>query len=197
MHRRKLVVSSLIAAAAGCTGPVAPGGGEEIATRRGAVVADVTPSRQLSWGGQQDDLGVAVAANEAGEAVMAGATRSFGSGNYDISIVSRDASGIAWVRTWGDIGNDLATAVAVGPNHDIYVTGWSSNATFTHEDMVLLKLNAAGTLVGARVYTSGTSFIGKDLTVDAAGNVIVVGTADKRAIVMKVSTDGGVVWSKS
>lgn len=120
-----------------------------------------------------------LATDAAGNVYVAGYTTN---ANVDYHVAKFTAAGtLEWSQSFNGAGNagDIATAVAVDANGNVYVTGRSAGAG-TGNDIVTVKYNSSGVQQWASTY-NGTSNSGgdegRDLVVDGSGNVYVTGLA--------------------
>lgn len=156
-----------------------------------------------TWGGPASELveGTAVAAD--GSVYVAGTTFSFGS-DADVFLLKYDEAGnLLWQRRWAQQGpflNDNAGDVAVDGAGAAYVVG-TTVAGANGNDLLLLKFDAAGTLVWQRTWGGGSLDEGQAVAVDAEGNVYAVGTTqsfnDREAFILKFAPDGTLLWQRT
>jgi uncharacterized delta-60 repeat protein len=79
---------------------------------------------QRTYGGDGEDHARAVAIAKNGDIIVAGTTESFGAGGYDAWVLRLDEKGnVKWEKTYGNMADDYANAVAVAPNGNIVVGG--------------------------------------------------------------------------
>src|SRR5678815_4464407 len=126
----------------------------------------------------------------AGNTYVTGTT---GAGPFALDIVTAaygPSGTLLWQRTFdGPLhGFDQASAIALGPDGTLYVSGDTQGVDF-FASVLLVKYEAAtGTLLDSVVYSSGpqTSEYGGDVAVDPQGGVYVVGGA---------GSDGALLWA--
>jgi hypothetical protein len=126
---------------------------------------------------------------------------SFGADGYDILTVKYDADGTElWKVTYGSAGIDEAQALALDSNNDLIVTG-AVNISDTDWDIVTIKYDGeTGAELWVETYAGSDNYdFGKDIAVDDADNVIVVGSKQTTPsnvdfIVLKYSTLGVLLW---
>lgn len=109
----------------------------------------------------------------------------------------------AWVRRFGGASTDYASAVAVDPSGNIYVTGiFATTINFGGADLVsagsydtfLAKFTAAGDHVWSKRFGGAAGEVAKSIALDPAGNIFVAGNLQSCSIV-KFSPNGDVLWS--
>lgn len=85
-----------------------------------------------------------------GDIIVAGSTKSFGAGYRDVWVLRLDENGnIKWQKTYGGSDFDEAHAVALAPNGDIIIAGWTSSFGAGYEDdFWVLRLPPDGNLPG-------------------------------------------------
>ena len=113
---------------------------------------------------------------------------SYSSGSIDVFISKLDASGnYVWGKTMGGSRADIANSICLDASGNIYTTGYfnSSDADFdpssgvaqlgttgiNDDDVFISKLNASGNYVWAKKLGGPLSDIGRNIKVDASGNV--------------------------
>ncbi len=187
-------------------------------------------------GGTSSDTGEGIALAADGSRAVAGTfegTATFGdlsvtsAGDSDFFLVKYDASGeAAWARRGGtDVFNDFGTATAIAPDGSVYATGFftgvasfdggqnpdASLTTFSDFDAFLVKYDAEGDLEWARQAGGVEQDTGRELALDADGNVYLTGgfggtgtfggvtltsAGSTDAFLAKYDPDGEVVWAR-
>ncbi len=100
-----------------------------------------------TYGGEHDDIAYAIQQINDGGYIIAGMTRSFGSGGSDIYLLRIDAEGeVLWVRTFGGSEDDEAYSVQLTEDGDYMVAGYTESYGAGLSDCWLLKIS--GDLVG-------------------------------------------------
>jgi hypothetical protein len=129
-----------------------------------------------SWGGAGTEYADSIAKDSQVNVYVGGATSSFGAGGQDVLLLKYGPTGtLVWSKTWGGASDEYATAVAVGPDGFLYVTGGTSSFGAGWFDIFLLKLDLQGNLIWATTWGGGSYDVGHDIGFDASGNIYVVG----------------------
>jgi Beta-propeller repeat len=185
--------------------PVQPayGGGDQ-----DAFVAKINPTGSALvystyLGGDENDLGYAIAVDSARNAYVTGATSStnfptmnplqpaYGGGDDDafVTKINESGSALAYSTYLGGSGSDVAQGIAVDRAFNAYVTGGTSSTGFPtmnpvqpaygggDDDAFVTKINPAGS---ALIYSTFLGGSGSDesqgVAVDRAGNAYVTGS---------------------
>jgi uncharacterized delta-60 repeat protein len=152
--------------------------------------------------GNHFDRARAIAVDPLGNVYVTGYSRGSGtSGDYATVKYDRDGNEV-WVERYNGPGNegDAASAIAVDPSGNVYVTGFSYGGV-TGWDYATLKYDRDGNEVWAERYNGpgNTDDGAQALAVDPSGNVYVtggsegIGTGYDYATV-KYDRDGNEVW---
>ncbi len=151
------------------------------------------------------DQSKAITTDAAGNVYVTGAsTRGTADKNY--ATVKYDKNGVQqWAQVFNGTGNkdDEGRAIAVDGSGNVYVTGVTVG-TALNNDITTIKYNSAGVQQWASVFngTANNADEGKDLVVDAAGNVYVTGystgsTTLYDCVTIKYNASGAQQWAKT
>jgi hypothetical protein len=106
-----------------------------------------------TYGGADDDEGFSVQQVADGGFIVAGCTRSFGAGSYDVYLIRTDANGDSlWTRTYGTTHGDGGCAVQQTTDGGFIIAGWTLSLGAGDCDVYLVKTGADGGLLWARTY---------------------------------------------
>ena len=131
---------------------------------------------QKTWGGSGAEYGQSVAVDASGNIYVTGHTNSFGAGMDDVLLLKFDStSGLLWQRTWGGSKNEGGSGVAVDASGNVYVAGYTNSFGAGGNDVLLLKLSSAGSLLNQEIYGGGGDDVGVGVAVDSAGNAFITG----------------------
>jgi len=108
---------------------------------------------QKTFGGAGNDWGWWVRATPDSGYIVAGATNSFGAGQYDFYLLKLDSLGdTLWTRTYGGTQNDVAYSVEVAEDGGYIVAGWTRSFGMTAGAIYVVKTNAVGDTQWTRKY---------------------------------------------
>ncbi len=196
---------------------VAPDGSVYVAGQTVGVGNDVlllkfSPDGSLIWqrrwdaGGQETGEAVAVASD--GAVYVTGTTDSFGGFGHLLVLRFAPDGTLVWQRI-RDVATDAAVgagqAITVAADGSIYAAGVTPRSVVGEFDMLLLKLDAQGTLIWQRTYSAaevadarGGVAVGADGSVYVAGGIQAVTkrTAVNDTFVANFSSDGSLVWDR-
>lgn len=154
----------------------------------------------VSGGGENSDMGFAVASDLAGNAVLVGRIADVAAlagsqpdpaGDLDAVIAKFDRDGqLVWARRPGGPGRDSAQDVAIDPDGNALVTGFfrdtgdfggTSSTSAGHRDVFVAKYDPAGALVWLRRAGGPRIDEGRGVAADGNGNVLVTGGFEGQA----------------
>jgi len=137
--------------------------------------------------------------NKDGSYMVAGATNSFGAGDFDFWLLKLDSTGnILWQKTYGGIKRDVATALQQTTDGGYILTGQTASFGKGVYDTLLLKLDNDGTIIWQKNY--GGPGDGHAFAVQESnnGDFILVGYENSSGdggydyAVMKVDSEGNI-----
>jgi Domain of unknown function (DUF5122) beta-propeller len=135
--------------------------------------------------------------------VLVGMTYS-STGREDILVVKRTSTGdIAWAKAIGGPGRDFAEAVCASPDGGIYVAGYTTSAGNGMEDVLVLKISAAGDLSWTTTLGGADYDAAFDICSASNGGAVLCGLTYSSGAglsdlyVAKVSSEGAVAWQRT
>ena len=193
-----------------------------------------------STGGNKDDVGYSLTLSTTGELYVTGAfsspTISFGanilvnaSSNSDVFVVKFDALGnVLWAKSAGGTNSDQGNGIITDANGNVYVVGnylatsinFGGSTTLTnagYTDLFIVKYDASGNLLWAKSAGGTGDDSGREISIDATGNVYIIGEFKSDyigfgstvltnnntipplfsdAFIVKYNSSGAVVWVK-
>jgi hypothetical protein len=173
------------------------GANNSLKGRWDTFVAKVSPDGALQWatylGGSDDDQGLGIAVDAAGNGLVTGYTDStnFSGANNSpkehrdafVAKVSPDGA-LQWATYLGGSGYDEPRGIAVDSAGNSLVTGRTYSTNFSgvnnsfkggYEDAFLAKVSPNGTLQWATYLGGSSTDVGNGVAVDPAGNALVTG----------------------
>jgi hypothetical protein len=120
--------------------------------------------------------------------------------------------GEIWARQFGSSSSDLATGVSVDGSGDVYIVGYtygafSNQASSGGTDVFVRKISSTGTELWTRQFGSNSHDEATGVSVDATGNVYIVGNTSgilpgqtgaggRDVFVRKISSAGVDLWTR-
>jgi hypothetical protein len=165
-------------------------------------------SRTLGTSGT--DRGNDIAIDSSGNIYVTGQTSGSLNGNAysgdsDLFLMKYNSSGtLSWVQQLGTSGTDVAEALAIDNNGDIYITGYTNGAlgdipvgySSSHiggVDIFLVKYNSSGVKQWTKQLGTSSDDRGNGVTVDNSSNIYVTGSYGSGSgdiFLMKFNSDG-------
>lgn len=206
-------------------------------------VSKLDASGNFVWarrlGGSSDDFASKIRLGASGEIHLTGnfqgiadfdpsaTTFSMTAANRDVFVVKLDAAGtLLWAKQMGGVSADVGNSLAVDASGNVFITGFHSGAadfdpgpsTFNLTtagglDVFVCKLDASGNFVWAKSMGGPSQDFGKDIALDASGNVLITGryigpadfdpgaatfnlTGNDDLYVCKLDGSGNLIWVK-
>lgn len=157
-----------------------------------------------TYGGDDDDEGYSVQQTADSGYIIAGGTRSFGPGDWDVYLIKTDSLGdTLWTKVHGKSYDDRARSVEQTVNGGYIVTGYTALSDTGDWNVWLLKINATGDTAWVEDYggTDDEEAGGVHQTSD--GGYIIAGysgsfeTPDDAVYVIKTDSLGNILWTKN
>ena len=156
------------------------------------------------YGGNEDDGGRAVQQTQDGGYIVAGYTRSLGSGGDDLYWVKTDTSGVMmWWRVFGGSGDETGYSIEETQDGDYITAGYTSSSGAGGNDVLLIKTNASGGEIWSKTYGGSSSDVGYFAEATQDGGYIIVGTTNsfgaggEDVYLIKTNSSGNSVWQKT
>jgi uncharacterized delta-60 repeat protein len=160
--------------------------------------SDGTIAWQKRYGGSSSDHASSVQQTVDGGYIVAGATASFGAGNYDFWVLKLNVDGtISWQKTYGGSGEDKAHSIQQTVDGGYILAGTTYSSSVGSQDMVILKLTTDGTVAWQKTY-NGSSSVNwlSSIQETTDGNYVLAGLSEvcpygySDLIVMKLDANG-------
>lgn len=132
--------------------------------------------------------------------IIAGASNSYGNGDYDAFLMKRDPQGkYEWLKTYG--GNDWDFSYSIIQTYDSgYVfCGETYNNTNGYSDVYIVKTNSMGDTIWTKVLGGPFMDRANSLIQTSDSNIVVVGNMktlndSNQAYVLKLTNEGVLLW---
>ena len=164
-----------------------------------------------TYGGPDDDMGRSVQVTSDGGCIVAGSTKSYGSGKSDVYLVKTDSEGkMLWSKTFGGSKADRGNSVIIADDGGYVVAGChvilGEGGAAGGSDAYLIKTDQEGDLIWKRTYgeekdETGGSINEEGYSVQATrdGGYVVVGDVylglNRDIFIVKTDSEGHEIWS--
>lgn len=150
--------------------------------------------------GDHDDEAVGIGIDTAGNCYVAGL--SIDGDDWDFLVGKYDSSGsVLWELPINGPGDsiDYAMAMTADPSGNCYVAGWTAGRGTMAHQILLTKVNTAGTVEWAYPYSIGSDAVVRQLIADSSDNLIIVGMSNAGGYipyVAKFTPNGDSLWAR-
>ncbi len=154
------------------------------------------------WGGNKDDFGRCVAVDGGGNVYVTGVTGSlFSMGGRPFLVKFGPKGKMMWEKTWETESKyEQGFSVAVDVSDNVYVVGSTNPIGPDEWNALLVKCTPEGQILWRQVWGGSHGAGGNAVTVDARGNVYVVGSvvahSSLDAFLVKYTAEGEMLWEK-
>ena len=98
-----------------------------------------------TYGGTENDSCDSVQQTSDGGYIIAGSTKSFGNGHYDVYLIKIDGTGVEqWSQTYGGSLRDLGHSVQQTTDGGFIIAGTTQNENTAYDDIYLIKTDVNG-----------------------------------------------------
>jgi hypothetical protein len=145
-----------------------------------------------AYGGTDYDHGYSVQQTSDGGYIVAGETKSFGAGNWDVYLIKIDASGdTLWTRTYGGTSSDGALSVQCTSDGGYIIVGYTSSFG---SGVYLIKTDANGDTLWAKTYGGQ---IGYSVQQTSDGGYIIAGVGSNDIYLIKTDVNGETLLART
>ena len=170
-----------------------------------AFIAKYDTQGSLLWtkqlGGNQQDFGRGVSADNLGNVYITGMTYGnlggVNQGGHDAFVAKYSIQGdLLWAKQLGTGKGDYGDAITTDSLGNIFITGYEMYERGVSKTKgFVAKYNAQGDLLWTK-QIGGESSGGGGASVDSLGNAYVTGNLDGDAFIAKYNTQGDLLWTK-
>jgi hypothetical protein len=157
-----------------------------------------------AYGGADDDHAMSIVQNSDGRFAAVGHTESYGAGGSDVFILTAWPDGeVAWIKTYGGIGNDWGYSISGNLGSGYIVAGGTESYGSGGCDVYLLKTDAHGDTLWTKTYggpDDDCAFSVAQASYGcyiAAGYTRSYGAAERDIHLMKISSNGFLIGSRT
>jgi hypothetical protein len=136
--------------------------------------------------------------------IVAGDTRSFGAGGYDVYLIKTDSTGdTLWSRTYGGSYNDYGFSVQQTTDGGYIVAGITSSFGAGGYDVYLIKTDSLGDTLWTRTYGGSSNDDGSSVQQTTDGGYIVggrtlsFGAGNFDVYLIKTDSIGDTLWTRT
>jgi len=171
-------------------------------------VVKLDANGNLQWtktiGGPESDGGNSLIQTSDGGYAIAGYTRSFGAGEWDVYVVKLDANGnLQWTKTIGGPDDESGNSLIQTPDGGYVIAGYTRSFGAGEWDVYVVKLDANGNLQWTKTIGGPESEGGYSLVQTSDGGYAIAGytgSFDARGwdvYVIKLNANGNLQWTKT
>jgi len=178
------------------------------AGRWDVYVVKLDANGNLQWtttiGGKKEDAGTSLIQTSDGGYAIAGYTKSFGAGEWDVYVVKLDANGnLQWTRTIGGTKDDLGYFLIQTSDGGYAITGSTQSFIPGGGDVYIVKLDAHGNLQWTKTIGGPGDEAGFSLIQTSDGGYAITGYTTSfgaggyDVYVVKLDANGNLQWTKT
>jgi hypothetical protein len=157
-----------------------------------------------TFGGTGADHGASVQQTSDGGYIIAGFTKSYGVGGYDVWLVKTDAAGIdVWDRTWGGTADDYGASVQQTFDGGYIVTGTNNSYRAGVADVFLIKTDAVGNTAWEKTFGGSNLDFSNSVQQTTDGEYIITGSTSSYGAgaddiwLLKIDASGNKAWDRT
>lgn len=150
-----------------------------------------------------DEEGQDVLPTADGGYLITGYTTNNTINDCDILVIKADALGNElWRKTYGGAKPDFPYHMLATADGNFFLAGYSYSYGGGDMDILLMKIDPAGTLLWTKTYGGNGNDMGRDIIQTADGNYMIIGSSnspglgDQNANLIKIDPSGTILWSK-
>jgi hypothetical protein len=169
------------------------------------VLVSIVPAQQRwtkTFGGSEEDMGFSVLQTSDGGYIVAGRTKSFGPGDYDVYLFRTDSLGeTLWTRTYGTPLDDRDPSIRATRDGGYIIA--ASSLVDSLGDIWIIKTNADGDSLWSKRYGGGADSKGyvAEPTADGgyiiSGNTTSFGAGSFDIYLIRIDSLGDTLWTRT
>lgn len=173
-----------------------------------AAAAFAQPNPDTLWtrayGGSGFDDGKCIEQTADGGYVIAGTTRSYGAGGYDILLMKIDSVGATlWTHTYGGSEDDVPLSFQRTADGGYVITGWIGNIFTRDRNVYVVKTDSLGDTLWTRTYGGSTMSGGASIQQTTDGGYVIAGYVYPNGAeypdfwLLKTNGEGDTLWTRT
>jgi len=161
------------------------------------------PAWERTYGGAQCDSAFSVKQTWDGGYIVAGSTRSYGAGAFDVYLVKTDGRGdTLWTRTFGGDSDDVAYSVEQTGDSGYVLAGYTKSFGAGAEDVYLIKVNGRGDTLWTRTFGGVSYDVARSVQQTSDGGYVVAGYtksfgASDDIYLIRTNAQGETLWTRT
>jgi hypothetical protein len=152
---------------------------------------------EKTYGGNDYDEAISIQQTSDGGYIVAGRTKSFGAGDYNVYVIKLDANGNElWEKTYGGSNDDLAFSIQQTKDGGYIVAGGTNSFGAGRADVYVIKFDENGNKIWEKTYGGSNDDLAFSIQQTKDGGYIVAGytnsfgTGEGDVYVIKLDENG-------
>jgi hypothetical protein len=157
-----------------------------------------------TFGGSDWDQGNSIQQTADGSYIIAGYTRSYGTGNFDAWLIKTDSSGnTLWTKTYGGSNSDYANSVKQTSDQGYIIIGQTNSFGAGVFDAWMIKTDSSGDTLWTRTFGGSEFDNGASVKQTSDEGYIIIGSTVSFSTfladiwLIKTDSSGNVLWTKT